>query len=116
VIQHIVLFTPKAGLSEFERRSFASRTLEALERSPDIARLTVGRRIDVDSGYARLFGDKTYEYSIVLEFTDRSALIRYLNSPDHAEVGRLFWETCENTVITETEIVDRGHGAVDKLV
>lgn len=117
VIQHIVLFTPKATLSDDERRTFASRTLGTLTGCSQIARLTIGRRAEIDAGYERLFGDKTYEYAAVLEFSDQAGLVHYLNTPEHAELGRLFWENCESTVVSEVELIDvLAPDAVDKLV
>jgi hypothetical protein len=117
MIQHIVLFNPKTTLSVEERRSFARTTIDTLTASPDIARMSIGRRANVDAGYERSFGDKTYEFAAVLEFRDRSALIRYLNSSDHAELGRLFWQNCQDSVICEVDLVDpSGAGAIDHLV
>lgn len=117
MIQHIVLFTPKAALSKDERLAFAKSTLATLRGSDTIRRFTVGRRIEIDAGYDRSRGDGTYEYAAVLEFNDRDGLIQYLNSPDHAELGRLFWLTCESTVVLETEVVDpRDDSAADKLI
>ncbi|MCC7042245.1 MAG: Dabb family protein [Acidobacteria bacterium] len=117
MIQHIVLFTPKATLTEEERRSFASTTIRTLTSSPDIARMSIGRRTRVDAGYERSFGDKTYNFAVVLDFNDRAALVRYLNSSDHAELGRLFWQNCQDTVICEVDVVDAtGVDVVDRLV
>jgi hypothetical protein len=68
--------------------------------------VSVGRRIDIDAGYAREFGDTTYEFAAILEFTSKAALIDYLRHPLHHELGRLFWETCQRTVIVEVELHD----------
>lgn len=108
MIQHIVLFTPKEGLSSDDRRRFAAATLDTLRACPEIDRFTVGRRVEIDAGYPRSFGDNVYEFAAVLEFRDRDALVRYLTSPRHAELGRLFWETCGRTVVMEVETVDAG--------
>ena len=117
MIQHIVLFTPKATLSRDERLAFAASTLATLRRSDTICRFTVGRRIEVDAGYDRSPGDKSYEYAAVLEFNDRGGLIQYLSSPDHAELGRLFWLACEHTVVAEVEVADHdSDSAADGLV
>ena len=53
-------------------------------------------------------GDKTYEFAAVLEFQDEAALTGYLQHPMHHELGRLFWENCERTVVSEVEYLD-GH-------
>jgi len=51
-------------------------------------------------------GDKTYDFAAVLEFKDRKALLAYLRDPIHQELGRLFWESCERTVVSEVEFRD----------
>lgn len=115
MIQHIVLFTPKPGLDGDARRAFASTTLSTLQHSPDISRFTVGRRVTVDAGYERSFGADPYEYAAVLEFENQERLVRYLRSADHEVLGRLFWESCERTVVTEVTVVNPADG-VDALV
>lgn len=117
MIQHLVLFTPRAGLSREERRTFAKATLTTLRASDAIRRFTVGRRIEIDAGYDRSLGDKAYEYAAVLEFDDRERLVRYLTSPDHAELGRLFWLACDSTIVVETEVVDADdEAAIESLI
>lgn len=117
MIQHIVLFNPKGVMTDEERRSFARMAIDSLSGSRDVGRVTIGRRVHVDAGYERVFGDKTYEYAAVLEFTDRPALVRYLNSPNHAELGQLFWRACDSTVVCEVEVVDVvASDVVDRLV
>jgi hypothetical protein len=71
-----------------------------------IARVVVGRRAHVDAGYTREFGEQTYEFAAVLEFKNRAGLIDYLRHPLHHELGRMFWESCERTVISEVEMHD----------
>jgi hypothetical protein len=106
MIAHIVFFTPKGDVSDADRRSFAL-CLQATFRTVDaISRAFLGRALDIDPGYARHFGDKTYEFAAVLEFTDREALVKYLTHPAHDELGRLFWLYCEATIILEVECAD----------
>lgn len=55
-------------------------------------------------------GDSTYNFMAMLEFDDVRGLQTYLAHPLHAEVGRMFWEICESTVIFEgagTDIIGR---------
>ena len=83
--------------------SFARKVVEATESIPSISRASIGKRIEVEPGYDRTFGDKTYEYAAVLEFKDRDALRSYLTDPRHDELGVMFWNLCEGTVICEVE-------------
>jgi hypothetical protein len=105
MIAHIVLFTPKTALTPTERLAFAQAVLDVTGSVSSIKRASVGRRIEVDPGYARSFGDVTYEYAAVLEFADREALLAYLQDPKHQELGRLFWDSCERSIVTEVEFV-----------
>lgn len=116
MIAHIVLFTPKAELTEAERRSFAKSVAATLRQITSIQRATVGRHIDVDPGYKRTFGDKTYQFAAVLEFSDRAALVDYLRNPLHEDLGRLFWETCAASVICEVESADIGDPVAVELL
>ena len=115
MIQHIVLFNPKPDLSDAKRRFFAQMVLHVLGRCQQISRSSVGRRVSVDPGYAREFGDKTYEYAAVLEFVDKDALVSYLTSADHSELGRLFWEMSDGSIVVEVEVASGGD-ALDSLV
>jgi hypothetical protein len=57
-----------------------------------------------------------YEYSAVVEFETRQGLIDYLNHPMHRELGRMFWEFCDATVVLEVESVDARTDAVVELL
>jgi len=117
VIAHVVLFTPRRGLSADESRSFAQSIVETFRQVGSLERATVGRSVDIDAGYQRNFGDKTYEFAAVLEFKDRAGLVGYLNHPLHKELGALFWRHCESTVIVEIEATDaKSNDAVDLLI
>jgi hypothetical protein len=106
VISHIVLFNPKPDVTTEQRRSFALAIHETC-RSIDVVRAArIGRAKDIHAGYARSFGEKTYEYAAVLDFETEAALVQYLQHPLHRELGRLFWETCESTVVVEVEMRD----------
>lgn len=92
-------------------------TLETLTRCPQVVHFTVGKRIHVDPGYHRTFGDKTYDYAAVIEFRTTDDLVGYLTSADHEKLGRLFWEMCESTVVVEVEaVVGTETAALDALV
>lgn len=106
MIQHIVLFTPKATLAPDVRRTFATLVLDTLRASTHISRCTVGKREPINPGYDRSLGDKTYEYAAVLEFESKDRLISYLNEPKHAQLGKAFWEFCESTVVCEVQALD----------
>jgi hypothetical protein len=117
MIAHIVLFSPKDGLNESEKRSLAQSVLNCVRSISTIKRATVGRSIVVDSGRARYFGHEAYEFAACLEFSTTEDLVSYLNHPMHQTLGRLFWEFCAKTTISEIEVVDlASNSALDMLV
>jgi hypothetical protein len=113
MIAHLVLFNPKAGVSESDLRAFAKTIQNACRQIEAIQRSHVGRRIDVDAGYARSFGEKTYQFVAIFEFENAAGLRGYLEHPLHKHLGTLFWEMCESTVVVEAAMVD---GRADELV
>jgi Stress responsive A/B Barrel Domain len=117
VISHIVLFNPKPDVTPDQRRSFALAIRETCRSIAVVQAARIGRAKDVRAGYSRFFGEKTYEYAAVLDFDTEAALIEYLQHPLHRELGRLFWETCESTVVVEVEMRDgRSAEVVEFLV
>ncbi len=77
--------------------------MRALAAISSVRRSFVGRRIDVDPGYKRVFGDKTYEYAAVIEFDNREGLLSYLSDEKHLAIGTLFWKNCSSAVVSEVE-------------
>ena len=116
MIAHIVLFTPKLDLPAESFRAFTIQMGGCFRSIDSISRVTVGRRIAVDAGYPREFGDQTYQFAAVLEFRTRAGLIDYLRHPLHHELGRMFWESCERTVISEVELHDGRDPAIAELL
>ena len=106
MIAHVVLFNPKADLTAERMQTFTKSMGECFRSIDHIRRATVGREAQVDPGYARSFGDKTYQFAAILEFDDEAGLIAYLRHPRHEELGRLFWECCDSTIVSEHQIID----------
>ena len=106
MIAHVVLFNPRADLTAERMRAFTEAMGDCFRSLDHIKRAMVGRRVEVDPGYARSFGDKTYHFAAVLEFEDKAGLVAYLRHPKHEELGRLFWECCESTVVSEHHMID----------
>jgi hypothetical protein len=116
MIAHVVLFNPKPAASK-ELLLSCAKLLERLSREvPGVIRASVGRTIEIDAGYPREFGEKTYQNVCVLEFEDKASLINYLNNQLHRELGRLFWEICDSAVILETEMVDAKRESLTRLL
>jgi Stress responsive A/B Barrel Domain len=117
MISHIVLFEPKPGLTSDEIMGFAQQLKTVIDSVPSIARATIGRTVSIENGQARNFGDKTYSFSAVVEFADEKGLTDYLNHPAHRALGRLFWQYCAATVVSEMESIDaKVESIIDFLV
>jgi hypothetical protein len=116
MIGHIVLFNPKSNASKEQLRSFAQSISTACQSIPSVQRALVGKRLDIDAGYGRDFGDKTYQYVAIIEFADASGLVQYLQHPLHQDLGQLFWEMCESTVIVEVDLTDGKAEGVENLL
>ena len=101
MIAHIVLFSLKEDLPPDRRRAFAISAQAAFAGIPSIRRASVGTSVQIDAGYVRSFGETTYDGAAMLEFEDEKGLVDYLTHPLHDELGRLFWESCSRTVISE---------------
>ena len=109
MIAHVVLFRPKPDVDEARLRRFIAMMASASEQIPGIERARVGRSINIDPGYSRSMGESTYPYMAILEFTSREALVAYLRHPRHGELGAMFWELCDSTVVSEVELRDFGN-------
>ena len=113
MIAHIVLFKPKADVASDQRRALAESLRLACLQAASVRRAMVGRIADLGAGYAKGFGDTTYEYVAILEFDDRAGLMAYFAHPLHEDLARRFWETCESTVIID---VDGGDPRTESIV
>jgi len=103
VILHLVLFTPRADLSDGDRAAFADTLEQALSGIPSVRGFRVGRRFRTGADYDSLPGD--YEYCGVIEFDDRAGLQQYLLHPAHQELGRLFYVTASTAFAGDFDAV-----------
>jgi hypothetical protein len=111
VIAHVVLFRPRAGLREDERRALVESFSRALREIPGIRRTHVGRRITHGRPYEQLMKDD-YEFAALLEFDDLSALAAYFEHPAHAELGERFFASLDAALIYDYEMSE-GEAGLD---
>lgn len=103
MIAHVVLFEPKATITEADREAFLDTMKVAFQQIPSVERSVVAKRQLVGAGYESKLGDQPYSYISVLEFRDVPALKTYLEHPLHQRLGQLFWQNCERTMIIDAE-------------
>jgi hypothetical protein len=90
VIAHIILFEPRADLTEQERTDILRALIHATQAVSGVLSLKIGRRIKHGlPGYEQMMRDE-YEYAAIIEFEDMAALREYLQHPAHAVAGRHF--------------------------
>lgn len=91
MISHIVLFRPRATLSDSERAQIIASLQAAVSGIATIRRATIGKRILLNRpGYETQMAEH-YEYSAILEFESEADLRAYLDHPAHVDLGeRLF--------------------------
>lgn len=115
MIVHLVLFNPKPTVSPARRQEFTAALERTWKQIDSLKRVIVGRKTEIDPGYARSFGDKTYEFMACLEFEDEAGLVQYLRHELHQELGRLFWEVCDSTIVMECRAGDALAGGMAEI-
>ena len=103
MILHVVLFRPRADVTEAERRGFAAALREARARIPDVLHFWVGRRVADGPAYL-MGGFPDFPYAAVVAVRDRAALDAYLGHPAHDAMSRYFNGTAEAALIYDYEV------------
>ena len=114
MIAHIVLFTPKSGLTDAERRGLADALVHALREIPSIRRARVGQRVRHGRAYEELMR-ANYEYAALLEFDDVAGLKAYLEHPTHDALGARFFAAFEEALMYDFELKDGADGVATTL-
>lgn len=104
MIVHLVLFRPKPGLPDADRRGLMEAIARAHREIPSIRRFTVGKRTAQDASYARMMPD--YPFIAVVEFDDADGLEAYLAHPAHQDLGRRFWDTSDSPLALDYELLE----------
>ena len=95
MISHVVLFRPKASLSESDRATLVDALRKAVTGIPAIKRTMIGKRLLLNRpGYETQMAEH-YEYSAILEFDAESDLRAYLDHPAHNNLGKLLFTSAD---------------------
>jgi hypothetical protein len=103
MIVHVVLFKPRADVSQEARRQLATSFETALKQIPSIRRARVGTRITHGRAYEGLM-TVDYEYAAILEFDDVAGLKAYLEHPAHQQLGSQFFEAFEHALMYDFDL------------
>jgi len=109
MVVHLVMFRPRADLTDAQRHALATSLTAALREIPSIRRARVGQRVTHGGGYELLMRTD-YPYIAVLEFDDLAGLQAYLAHPAHKELGTRFFETFEDALMYDYDVDDADRG------
>jgi hypothetical protein len=107
MIAHLVLFRPKASLSEEDRHGLADALATAIREIPSIRRARVGTRVTHGRPYELLMRTH-YSHAAILEFDDLDGLRAYLDHPAHEALAASFFAAFEEGLFYDFEL---GEGA-----
>jgi stress responsive alpha/beta barrel protein len=105
MIVHVVLFTPRADLSDDEASRLSTTLENALAHIPSIQRYKVGRRLRLGTAYDHA-APLDFHYLVLVECADRDALAKYLEHPHHQALGQLFYSTSAVALAADFETID----------
>jgi hypothetical protein len=103
VVSHIVLFRPKADLTEADRRGMFEALAVAANDIPSVRRFHIGRRITHGRPYEQMMAEH-YPFSAVIEFDDLAGLQAYLDHPQHEKLGALFYQLLDAGLVYDYEM------------
>ena len=114
MIAHVVLFRPRPGLTDADRRSLVDAFNAAISDIPSVRRARVGPRVTHGRGYEALMR-ADYQYAAILEFDDVAGLKAYLEHPVHEALGERFFAVFEEALMYDFEVKDGVEG-VEQLL
>jgi len=114
MIAHVVMFRPRAGLTEADRRTLADAFNAAIWEIPSIRRARIGPRVTHGRGYESLMR-VDYSYAAILEFDDVAGLKSYLEHPVHEALGARFFAMFEEALMYDFELKEGAEG-VEQLL
>jgi hypothetical protein len=109
VIVHVVLFRPRATLSQHTRESLATALATAVREIPTIRRARVGRRIRRGYGYEKMMR-VDHQFVAILEFDDDRGLEAYLEHSAHERLAECFFSASEEALMYDYEVNDGPEG------
>jgi hypothetical protein len=106
LIIHVVLFEPRADLTEAERQQVLDDLRGAAGSIPTLRRCRIGQRIRHNlAGYEHAM-KVDYQYAAIMEFEDRAGLEAYLRHPAHDFAGRHFTKSAANALAYDYDVTD----------
>ena len=107
MVLHVVLFRPKAGISESDRNAMFAALHAAANEIPSVRRFHVGTRVTHGATYEPLM-TQDFPFAAVIEFDDLAGLQAYLHHPKHRALGELFYRLQDAALAYDYETNGRG--------
>ncbi len=106
MIAHVILFNPKAALSDAEQQMLLGGLTSAARGIPAVKRLRVGKRVTHGlAGYEQVMREN-FEYSVIVEVDDLDGLKTYLAHPLHKAIGQHFTQSSSAALAYDYEMQD----------
>jgi Stress responsive A/B Barrel Domain len=105
MIAHVVLFQPRAGLSDADRAAFAASFEHALTRIPRVRRAYVGERVNLGRFYDQ-HNARDFSHLAIIEFDSEADLRAYLDHPAHQELGERFYSAAEAALVFDFALTE----------
>ena len=105
VVVHVVLFRPKADISEQDRRDMFDALHTAATSIPGVRRFQVGPRVTHGAAYERL-AVHDFPFAAIVEFDDLAGLQAYLRHPQHEQLGALFYRLQDAALVYDYEVAN----------
>jgi hypothetical protein len=102
VVSHLVLFKPRADLSDAERRALTAAFERAVREIPTVRQVRFGQRVRHGAGYEAAAPDAA-DYLVVIDFDDLAGLQTYLRHPAHEELGARFGDSISSALVFDFE-------------
>lgn len=104
MIVHIVLFEPRADLSDADRQRVIADMKAAAASIPSLRRCRIGRRILHGlPGYEAAMRTN-FQYAAIMEFADQEGLEAYLRHPAHHSAGQHFTTSASSALAYDYEV------------
>jgi hypothetical protein len=103
MLVHVVLFRPKPGLPETDRKAMFAALHAAANEIPTVRRFQVGARVSHGAAYEALM-TQDFPFAAIIEFDDLAGLQAYLRHPRHETLGELFYRFQEAALAYDYEL------------
>jgi Stress responsive A/B Barrel Domain len=103
MVVHLVLFRPRASVSEAEKQAMLDAVAAAAAEIPSVRRFAIGSRLQHGAAYEQM-QLPDFPFVAIVEFENMAGLKAYLDHPKHEDLGRLFYQLQEAALVYDYEL------------